>query len=227
MSLRPLRPCVLVIPLTPVQLVRLRSRRHARRFTARSRRRGQRAARGVRRRAVPEERIGRMVGDGAATLVARAFAASGIERAARRARSLPRDLRRPAAATTRVRIPACRSVLDALGARAALAVLTNKPLAATREILEGLDLARSFSGARGPRRRRPVSAQAGSRRAAASRRRAPAVRGDDADGRRLPVDWRTARDAGTRICLARYGFGFDSVPVAELGAGRPRHRRPR
>src|SRR6266850_6032304 len=29
---------------------------------------------------LPEERIGRMVGDGAATLVARAFAASGVER---------------------------------------------------------------------------------------------------------------------------------------------------
>src|SRR5436190_14171779 len=30
--------------------------------------------------ALPEERIGRMVGDGAATLVARAFDASGVER---------------------------------------------------------------------------------------------------------------------------------------------------
>jgi phosphoglycolate phosphatase-like HAD superfamily hydrolase len=30
------------------------------------------------------------------------------------------------------------------------------------------------------------------------------------------IDWRTARAAGTRVCLARYGFGFDSVPLHEL-----------
>ena len=30
------------------------------------------------------------------------------------------------------------------------------------------------------------------------------------------IDLRTARAAGTRVCLARYGFGFDSVPLHEL-----------
>jgi phosphoglycolate phosphatase len=30
------------------------------------------------------------------------------------------------------------------------------------------------------------------------------------------VDWRTARAFGTRICLARYGFGFREFPRAEL-----------
>ena len=33
------------------------------------------------------------------------------------------------------------------------------------------------------------------------------------------VDWRTARHAGTRICLARYGFGFRGFPEAELRDG--------
>ena len=30
------------------------------------------------------------------------------------------------------------------------------------------------------------------------------------------IDWRTARNAGTRVYLARYGFGFESVPLHEL-----------
>jgi phosphoglycolate phosphatase len=30
------------------------------------------------------------------------------------------------------------------------------------------------------------------------------------------IDWRTARAAGTQVCLARYGFGFDSIRVDEL-----------
>ena len=30
------------------------------------------------------------------------------------------------------------------------------------------------------------------------------------------IDWRTARNAGARLCLAGYGFGFESVPLAEL-----------
>ena len=30
------------------------------------------------------------------------------------------------------------------------------------------------------------------------------------------IDWRTARAAGTRVCLARYGFGFDSIRVDDL-----------
>jgi phosphoglycolate phosphatase-like HAD superfamily hydrolase len=30
------------------------------------------------------------------------------------------------------------------------------------------------------------------------------------------IDWRTARAAGTAVCLARYGFGFQGFPVADL-----------
>jgi phosphoglycolate phosphatase-like HAD superfamily hydrolase len=32
------------------------------------------------------------------------------------------------------------------------------------------------------------------------------------------IDWRTARAAGTQICLARYGFGFEGFPLSELAA---------
>ena len=162
-----------------------------------------------------EERIGRMVGDGAATLVARAFDASGV---ARPADALERFLAlyderllnhtRP--------YPGIPEVLEALGLRSPLAVLTNKPLASTRRILAGLGLARHFSdnavvGGDGPFPRKPdpaglvhLTARA---RVDAS---ATLLVGDSI------VDWRTARAAATPICLARYGFGYEGFPRDEL-----------
>ena len=87
--------------------------------------------------------VGRMVGDGAATLVARAFAAAGV--------AAPPDAlgRFLAIYDTRLLIhtqpyEGMPGVLAELGTRGSLALLTNKPLAATRRILEGLDLARYF-----------------------------------------------------------------------------------
>ena len=163
-----------------------------------------------------EQLIGRMVGDGAAALVARAFAAAGIRQPAD---ALDRFLTiydgrlltytRPYAG-----IP---DVLGQLGTRASLAVLTNKPLGATRRILGGLDLARHFPadavvGGDGPFPRKPNPA--GLQHLAARVGAAPAdtvLVGDSA------IDWRTAKNAATNICLARYGFGFDGVPAGELG----------
>ena len=165
---------------------------------------------------IPEDRIGGMVGEGAAMLIARAFAASGVERP-------PDALERYLAfyagcllAHTRPYdgIPA---VLEALGARASLAVLTNKPIASTRRILDGLDLSRYFPadavlGGDGPFARKPDPA-ALRHLAADAGVAATLMVGDSA------IDWRTARAAGTRVCLARYGFGFESVPVHELAQG--------
>jgi phosphoglycolate phosphatase len=167
---------------------------------------------------IPDERIGKMVGEGAATLVARAFKASGIER--------PADALRQYLAFYDERLlnhtrpyEGIPSLLEALAPRAALAVLTNKPIASTRRILEGLDLARHFPpdavlGGDGPFPRKPdpaallhLAARAG---AGAD---ATVMVGDSA------IDWHTARAAGTRVCLARYGFGFDSVPIHELAFG--------
>src|SRR5207237_4754519 len=108
---------------------------------------------------LPEQAIGRMVGDGAAALVARAFAATG--------RQAPRDaLDRFLAIYDDHLLDHTRpydgipEVLAALRSRAALAVLTNKPLRSTRRVLAGLDLARFFSedgviGGDGPFARTP------------------------------------------------------------------------
>jgi phosphoglycolate phosphatase len=167
---------------------------------------------------LPDERIGRMVGDGAATLVARAFAASGLERPAD---ALDRflaiydrrllDHTRPYAG-----IP---DALMALQSHALLAVLTNKPLAATRRILAGLDLERFFDadavvGGDGPFPRKPdprgllhLAARAG------VPHHDTLLVGDSI------IDWRTARQASASICLVRYGFGFDGFPVEEMAPG--------
>lgn len=164
-----------------------------------------------------EEQIGRMVGDGAATLVARVFEASGLEQPAN---ALERflalydqrllDHTRP--------YPGMVEVLEVLGLRATLAVLTNKPLASTRRILEGLDLARHFAddavvGGDGPFPRKPDPAGL---RHLIARAKIPAesalLVGDSI------IDWRTARAALTPMCLARYGFGYAGFPRHELGS---------
>jgi len=167
---------------------------------------------------LPEEAIGRMVGNGAPALVARAFAAAGqtppSDAVARFLAIYDRRLlnhTRP--------YPRMAEVLETLAARAPLGVLTNKPLAATRSILGGLNLARYFAdeaivGGDGPFPRKPDPS--GLRHLLARVAVAPAealLVGDST------VDWRTAQNASTAICLARYGFGFEGVPVGELRPG--------
>jgi phosphoglycolate phosphatase len=165
---------------------------------------------------LPEDRIGRMVGDGAATLVARAFEASQV---ARPPDALDRFLRlydRRLLAHTRP-YPGMVGALEQLRPGAALAVLTNKPLRATRDILRGLDLARFFSddavvGGDGPFPRKPDPA---------GLQHIQAASGVDAQATLLVgdslIDWQTARAARTSICLARYGFGFAGFPCALIG----------
>ena len=162
-----------------------------------------------------EAHVGRLVGDGAATLVARAFAASEIE-------APPDALARFLAIYERRLLnhtrpyPGIPEALDALAPRAPLAVLTNKPLASTLRILDALDLARRFDaaaivGGDGPLPRKPDPAGL---RHLAARIGTPLAStllvGDST------VDLRTARAAGAAICLARYGFGFESVCADDL-----------
>jgi phosphoglycolate phosphatase len=163
-----------------------------------------------------EAQIGRMIGDGAATLVERVFEASGLERPADALERYLRFYDQRLLNHTRP-YPGMAEVLDLLGARASLAVLTNKPLTATRRILAGLDLARHFSehavlGGDGPFPRKPDPAGL---RHLSAREHVPAestlLVGDS------PIDWRTARAASTPVCLASYGFGFEGFARQELG----------
>lgn len=162
-----------------------------------------------------EEQVGQMVGDGAATLVARAFGAGGAE-------PPPDALQRFLAIYERHLLDHTRpysgmsDVLTRLADGATLAVLTNKPGRATRQILDGLDLSRHFSTTMvvcgdGPFPRKPNPAGLEHlMKATGSGPRSTLVVGDSL------VDWKTARAASAQVCLARYGFGYRGFPEREL-----------
>jgi len=161
-----------------------------------------------------EEAIGEMVGDGAAMLIARAFEAA---HAPMPADALDRFLRIYDGRLLRFTRPydGIPALLAALETRYWLAVLTNKPLGATRAILDGVHLASYFGdrvlGGDGPQPRKPDPSGL---LTLVDRASVPAGRtmmvGDS------HVDLRTAHAAGARACIARYGFGFRETMLEEL-----------
>lgn len=161
------------------------------------------------------EQVARMVGEGAATLVARVIAASGIvvDHAAALARYLEiydgRLLR-----NTRPYPGIPEFVRDTVQL-VPMAVLTNKPGRAAVPVLEGLGLAgffREIVGGDGPHPKKPDPTRLlGLIDAAGASPGHTLFIGDSA------VDLRTARNAGTRFCYARYGFGRLEFPEHEIG----------
>lgn len=157
--------------------------------------------------ALREEEVTAMVGEGAAVLVRRALAAARLDRVPPGAleRFLAHyDQRLTVHTRPYAGIP---EALDALRQRkCALAVLTNKPQRPTQVILARLDLDRWFTDVVGGdteagRKPQPNGLLKIIARAGASPDSTVLV-GDS------PIDLQTARAAGTRICLARYGFGY-------------------
>jgi phosphoglycolate phosphatase len=161
-----------------------------------------------------EEAIGRMVGDGAATLVRRAFAAASCPQPANALERFLAIYNGRLLKFTRP-YPGVAETLRALDGRATLAVLTNKPLAATREILTGLGLAAFFAdrvlGGDGPLPRKPDPAGLVHLMADTHMRPAETLLVGDS-----VIDWETAHAASAHSCVARYGFGFDGFPVERL-----------
>jgi phosphoglycolate phosphatase len=162
---------------------------------------------------LPEESIGRMVGEGAQVLVDRALRAAGIER---RDGALERFLVLYGERLLNHTRP-YDGVPDAVGlarSHARVAVLTNKPLHATERILEGLGLRLLVDDVIGgdsawPRKPDPASLRELMRRAGATAGSTLLV-GDSA------IDHETAARAGVRCCVASYGFGFDTFPPDRL-----------
>jgi phosphoglycolate phosphatase len=158
-----------------------------------------------------EARVIGMVGEGAATLVARLMAARGIT--PEPAEALDRFL---AMYDERLLVHTCPYIgipeaLDDLRGWARLAVLTNKPVTATTRILEGLGLRPSFEwviGGDGPIARKPDPAGLQWLMREAGLDGTPTVMIGDS-----VIDLRTSRNAGTHVCLTRYGFGFASCPA--------------
>jgi phosphoglycolate phosphatase len=164
-----------------------------------------------------EEAIGRMVGDGAATLVARAFTAAHCQQPSDALSRFLTIYNRRLLKFTRP-YPGIRDLLASLRSRATLAVLTNKPLGATRSVLEGLDLASYFGervvGGDGPFPRKPAPAGLNHLILESGVSAADTLLVGDS-----VIDWHTARAAGAFSCIARYGFGFDGFPVDALNSG--------
>jgi phosphoglycolate phosphatase len=157
-------------------------------------------------RPLPGATIAEMVGEGAALLVKRALSAAGLppsdgDPLERFLELYDERLLR----TTRL-YDGMADTIDELTVRVPLAILTNKPFRATKRILDGLGITAKFRwvvGGDGPFRRKPdpealqhLVGQAGTTLDQS------VMVGDSA------IDVATARAAGTRVCLARYGFGF-------------------
>jgi phosphoglycolate phosphatase len=161
--------------------------------------------------------VASMVGEGAAKLVMRALRAANVAREdldAALARFLELYDDRLLAHTRLY--DGTRDALNALRVRVPLAVLTNKPQRPTERILEGLGIRDGFGWIVGGdtthgRKPDPAGLRYLMSAAGATPDRTVMV-GDSA------IDLRTARAAGTRVCLVRYGFGFPTVNGELTGA---------
>ena len=162
---------------------------------------------------LPENAIGRMVGEGASVLVSRALAAAGVDD-------------RPSALARFLEIydgrlldhtHAYEGVIEAVQLarrHARVAVLTNKPLVPSERILVGLGLRGLFDEVIGgdgplPRKPDPAALRALMERAGATSDNTMLV----GDSR---IDHETARNAAARCCLAAYGFGYETFPLDQL-----------
>lgn len=150
--------------------------------------------------------VASLVGDGAAVLVRRALERSGL--GADTPGALDRFLRHYDARLLDTTRPyqGMRDALTRLRQHHRLAVLTNKPVRPSAEILKGLGIDGFFSDVIGGdssygRKPDPAGLLALVDRAGVTPPETLMV-GDS------PVDLATAERAGTRICLARYGFGY-------------------
>ncbi len=162
-----------------------------------------------------EEQIASMVGCGAPTLVKRVITAADVEAPLEEA--LARFLAAYDERLTHHTRPydGIPELLDELRSRpVAMALLTNKPLAQSVRILDVFGLSKYFQwvvGGNGPwpRKPEPDGMQFLMREAAAQPSETVLI-GDSM------VDLQTSRNAGVRICLARYGFGFAELAVSDL-----------
>jgi phosphoglycolate phosphatase len=155
--------------------------------------------------ALPRDRVAGMVGDGARALVQRALIASRVEADLDEALSRFHESYRPRVLATTRPYAGIPESLAALRAAASLAVLTNKPLAPTLELVTAFGWAAHFIRVIGgdgdiPRKPDPAGLRELITLAHATPESTMLV-GDSM------IDVETARRAGTAICVAQYGFG--------------------
>ena len=153
---------------------------------------------------LPQSRIQSYVGDGVRKLLERSLGEASDAELARAEALYLSIYRRRLLETTRP-YPGVVPALEALHRERPLAVLTNKPVMESLRILEGLDLQRYFGAVYGGdsfARKKPDPIGV---------RFLQEETGADADETLLvgdsTVDLSTARNAGIRSCLVRYGLG--------------------
>lgn len=174
----------------------------------------------------PVEEVVRMVGEGARILVERALAAAGLDPQEVGALDRFKTIYDRRLLTHTVPYRGIPDVVRAASTQASLAVLSNKPAAPTRRLLDAFDLARYFTWVIGgdsafPRKPDPASLQHVMGEAGA----APASTLFVGDSM---IDVETARRAGVRLCVVLYGFGGlrgDLALSAEERAGAAGHPR--
>ena len=149
--------------------------------------------------------IARMVGEGARVLVGRALAAAGLgDQPGALARFL--EIYDTRLLNHTVAYEGMLDVVRYAHQHARLAVLTNKPVAPSRQILEALGMREFFGDVVGgdgplPRKPDPAALEALMDRAGASPTGTLMI-GDSL------IDHETARRAKARCCLTAYGFGY-------------------
>ena len=164
-------------------------------------------------RPLPEADIVRMVGEGAALLVRRALTAANLSFADADVARFLEIYNSRLLETTRA-YPGMRDALEAVAAEAVVAVLTNKPLAPARVLLDALDLAPFIATTVGGDGRFPRKPDPSSLRYLIETHGAsPATTVMVGDTR---IDFDTAANAGTRMCLTRYGFGYEQFDTKRL-----------
>jgi phosphoglycolate phosphatase len=170
-----------------------------------------------------EEAIGRMVGEGAATLVRRAMAAAHVAGV----RTDCADATPSNGALARfleiydTRLLRHTRVYDGMvdvvryaRTLGRVVVLTNKPRIPSRRILDGLNVGELFDvvvGGDGPMPRKPdPAALLDMMREAAATPATTLLIGDSA------IDHETAARAGVRCCIVSFGFGYETFPRERL-----------
>jgi phosphoglycolate phosphatase len=159
------------------------------------------------------ESIGRMIGEGARVLVHRALTAAAVG-------DPPGSLERfmeiydARLLNHTVAYTGMLDVVHHARRHARLAVLTNKPLVPSEQILAALGMRDLFDDVVGgdgpfPRKPDPAGLRALIERAGALPQTALMI-GDSA------IDHETAIRAGTRCCLTAYGFGYVTFPQERL-----------
>ena len=158
---------------------------------------------------LPRNQLVGMVGDGARELVRRLLAAASLDAQLDEALAHFLDCYDQRLLATTRPYDGVFATLEALAPQARLAVLTNKPEAATRRLLEGLELLQYFSdviGGDSPYGRKPDPKGLF----------ALLARADVATENALMIgdsmnDLLVAEAAAVPMCFARYGFGYVQV----------------